>query len=99
MAFEKEKNISDKVSKLLSEFISYEVSKKKDNPNHRIFLSEDYLTKTLNASSDEDINAIRICASSYIDAFNYNSNRFQIETDLDEYSMARAKAFREQGLL
>ena len=58
------------INEVIKEFIEKEVSIKKDIPSHRIFLSEDYLIKELNVTSDEDIKNISICASSFIDTFN-----------------------------
>ncbi len=90
---------SYQINEVIQEFIKKEVTIKKDNPSHRIFLNEDYLIKKLNATSDEDIKNIRICASSFIDSFNSVSQPgFQIESDVDEYEMARARAFRKQEL-
>ena len=89
----------EQINKVISEFVENETAKKRDNPSHRIFLSEDSLINKLNATSDEDIKNIRICASSYIDAFNSVSRpEFHIESNIDEYNMARAKAFREQEI-
>ena len=87
------------INEVIQDFIEKEITIKKGNPSHRIFLSEDYLTKILNATSDEDIKNIRICASSFIDSFNSVSQPdFQIESDVDEYEMARARVFRKQEL-
>jgi len=85
------------ITKVLDAFISKEVELKKSNPRHHIFLKESYLIKALDATSNEDIKNIRICASTYIDTFNYATNQgIKIESDIDEYEMARARTFREQ---
>ena len=53
----------EQINKVISEFVENETAKKRDNPSHRIFLSEDSLINKLNATSDEDIKNIRIFAN------------------------------------
>jgi len=83
----------------INDIINKEFEKRKNDSNYRMFFSEVDLINQLNATSDEDIKNIRICASTSIDTHNYLSKpEFQIETDINDYEMARARAFRKQEL-
>ena len=76
-----------------------EIEAKKQNAKHKIFISEKELIDQLNPQSDEDIRTIRICASSSVDTMNAVSDSFyKIDTDINEYDMARARAYRKSEL-
>ena len=87
------------INNVIQEFFEEEVAKKKKDSNHRIFLSESYLINKLNAKTDEDIKNIRTCASTFVDTINsVSSPNLKIDTDIDDYEMVRARAFRKQEL-
>ncbi len=84
---------------VLQEIVGREIEAKKLDHGHHIFLAEKVLIDKLNPQSDEDIRTIRVCASTYVDTMNEVSDpMYKIDTDIDEYEMARAESYRKEDL-
>ena len=84
---------------VLQEIVGREIEAKKLDHGHHIFLAEKVLIDKLNPQSDEDIRTIRVCASTYVDTMNEVSDpMYRIDTDIDEYEMARAESYRKEDL-